>query len=80
MGSRSSSAYLAHGLGEHVKGIVEQIRGLRSAVLGVLLGGDLPAGVAERPLRFFGFAPDDRLASAQDRTALLLALLSRKLT
>jgi hypothetical protein len=40
---------------------VEAHRGLRSAVLGVLLGGDLPAEVAHRPLRFFGFAPADRL-------------------
>jgi len=75
--------------------VVEAHRGLRSAVLGVLLGGDLPAEVAHRPLRFFGFARTDRLVvllahpagqpveqcleSAQDRAALLLALPAGKL-
>jgi purine catabolism regulator len=46
---------------ERPRELVEAHRGLRSAVLGVLLGGDLPAEVAHRPLRFFGFAPADRL-------------------
>ena len=46
---------------ERPREVVEAHRGLRSAVLGVLLGGDLPAEVAHRPLRFFGFAPTDRL-------------------
>jgi purine catabolism regulator len=46
---------------ERPREVVEAHRVLRSAVLGVLLGGDLPAEVAHRPLRFFGFAPDDRL-------------------
>jgi len=46
---------------ERPRELVEAHRGLRSAVLGVLLGGDLPAEVAHRPLRYLGFAPDDRL-------------------
>jgi hypothetical protein len=46
---------------ERPRELVEAHRGLRSAVLCVLLGGDLPAEVAHRPLRFFGFAPADRL-------------------
>ncbi|WP_433372043.1 PucR family transcriptional regulator [Actinoplanes sp. CA-142083] len=46
---------------ERPREVVEASRGLRSAVLGVLLGGDLPAEVAHRPMRFFGFAPADRL-------------------
>lgn len=46
---------------ERPRELVEAHRGLRSAVLGVLLDGDLPAEVAHRPLRFFGFAPADRL-------------------
>ncbi|WP_030438089.1 PucR family transcriptional regulator [Actinoplanes subtropicus] len=46
---------------ERPRELVEAHRGLRSAVLGLLLDGDLPAEVARRPLRFFGFAPADRL-------------------
>ncbi|MCU7722252.1 PucR family transcriptional regulator [Actinoplanes sp. KI2] len=59
---------------ERPRELVEAHRGLRSAVLGVLLDGDLPAEVAHRPLRFFGFAPTDRLvvllaqSSSPDRT------------
>ena len=46
---------------ERPRELVEAHRGLRSAVLGVLLGGDLPAEVAHRPLRYLGFGPADRL-------------------
>lgn len=46
---------------ERPRELVEAHRGLREAVLRVLLDGDLPAEVAHRPLRHLGFAPDDRL-------------------
>lgn len=46
---------------ERPRELVEAHRNLRAAVLGILLDGELAAEVAHRPLRYFGFAADDRL-------------------
>ncbi|BCY10137.1 PucR family transcriptional regulator [Actinoplanes sp. L3-i22] len=46
---------------ERPRELVSAHRVLREAVLGILLDGDLDSQAAHRPLRYFGFAPADRL-------------------